>query len=85
MTKIIACSELRYRTLAELEALFRTLQIELGRTAPGSRERAIVLASLDSVRRAMAAPRPASEAVSAGALVRAGSREHSTRGFRAWF
>jgi hypothetical protein len=50
MTKIIACSELRYRTLAELEALFRTLQIELGRTAPGSRERAIVLASLESVR-----------------------------------
>jgi hypothetical protein len=55
MTKIIAFRELRYHTLAELEALFRTLQIELGRTAPGSRERAIVLASLDSVRRAMAA------------------------------
>ena len=55
MTKIIACSELRYRTLAEPEALFRTLQIELGRTAPGSPERSIVLASLDSVRRAMAA------------------------------
>ena len=55
MTKIIASSELRYLTVAELEALFRTLQIELGRTAPGSRERAIVLASLDSVRRAMAA------------------------------
>jgi hypothetical protein len=54
MTKIIACSELRYRTLAELEALFRTLQIELGRTMPGSRERAVVLASLESVRRAMA-------------------------------
>jgi hypothetical protein len=55
MTKIIACSELRYLTLDELEALFRTLQIELGRTAPGSRERSIVLASLESVRRAMAA------------------------------
>ena len=55
MTKIIAGSELRYRTLAELEALFRTLQIELGRTAPGSRERATVLAGLDSVRRVMAA------------------------------
>jgi hypothetical protein len=55
MTKIIAFRELRYRTLAELEALFRTLQIEPGCTAPGSRERAIVLASLDSVRRAMAA------------------------------
>ena len=55
MTKIITCSELQYRTLAELEALFRTLQIELGRTALASRERAIVLASLDSVRRVMAA------------------------------
>ena len=55
MTKIITCSELRNLTLAELEALFRTLQIELGRTAPGSRERAILLASLESVRRAMAA------------------------------
>jgi hypothetical protein len=31
------------------------LQIELGRTTPGSRERAIVLASLENVRRAMAA------------------------------
>ena len=55
MTRIITCSELRYRTLSELEALFRTLQIELGSTALGSRERAIVLASLESVRRAMAA------------------------------
>jgi hypothetical protein len=27
MTKIITCGELRYHTLAELEALFRTLQI----------------------------------------------------------
>ena len=42
MTKIITCCELRYLTLAELEALFRTLQIELGRTAPGSPERGIV-------------------------------------------
>ena len=55
MTKIITCRELRYYTLAELEALFRTLQIALGRAAPGSPERAIVLASLESVRRAMAA------------------------------
>ena len=55
MTKIITCGDLRYHTLAELEALFRTLQIEFGCTAPGSRERSIVLASLDSVRRAMAA------------------------------
>ena len=55
MTKIITCSELWRLTLEELGALFRTLQIELGRTAPGSRERAIVLASLESVRLAMAA------------------------------
>ena len=33
MTKIITCSELRYRTLDELEALFRTLQIEFERTS----------------------------------------------------
>jgi hypothetical protein len=39
------------------KALFRTLQIEFGRTAPGSLERTIVLASLESVRRAMAAAR----------------------------
>ena len=55
MTKIITCCELRYLTLAELAALFRTLQIELWRTAPGSLERGIVLASLENVRRAMAA------------------------------
>lgn len=55
MTKIIACGELRYHTLAELEALFRTLRIEFELTAPDSRERAIVLASLEGVRRAMAA------------------------------
>jgi hypothetical protein len=36
MTKIITCSELRHYTLDELGALFRTLQIEFGRTAPGS-------------------------------------------------
>jgi hypothetical protein len=55
MTKIITWCELRYFTLAELEALFRTLQAEFGRTPPGSRERAIVLASLENVRRTMAA------------------------------
>jgi hypothetical protein len=55
MTKIITWCELRYHMLAELEALFRTLQIEFGRTAPGSRERGIVLAGLENVRRAMAA------------------------------
>ena len=54
MTKIITCSELRYRTLAELQALYRALQIELGRATPGSAERAIALASLESVRRVMA-------------------------------
>src|SRR5262245_41778254 len=68
MTKIITCCELRYLTLAELEALFRTLQIELGRTSPGSPERGIVLASLESVRRTMAArltrqPKPRARAL----------------------
>ena len=57
MTKIITCSELWYRTLDELEALFRTLQIEFERTAPGSPERTIVLASLENVRRALAPAR----------------------------
>src|SRR5690348_16078432 len=34
IAKILICNELRYRTLAELEALFRPLEIELGRAAP---------------------------------------------------
>jgi len=55
MTNIITWCELRYLTLAELEALFRTLQIDLGRAAAGSPERRALLASLESVRRAMAA------------------------------
>ena len=37
MPKIITCSELRHLTLAELEALFRTLQIDLGRAAMARR------------------------------------------------
>jgi len=41
----------------QLEALFRTLQIEFERTAPGSPERTIVLASLENVRRALAPAR----------------------------
>jgi hypothetical protein len=46
MTKIIACSELRYRTLAELEsAHFRS---SAGATAPGSRRARIVLARVDN-------------------------------------
>jgi len=55
MTKIITCSELRYRTAEELHALFRALQNDLSRTAYGSAERRIVLASLESVRSALAA------------------------------
>jgi len=55
MTKIITCGELRRLSLEELTALFRTLQIELGRAAPGSPERGILLASLENVRRAIAA------------------------------
>jgi len=55
MTKIITCCELRYYTLSELQALVRTLQIELGCTTPDSTARANALASLENVRRAMAA------------------------------
>ena len=55
MTNIITWCELRYLMLAELEALFRTLQIDLGRAAPGLPERRALLASLESVRHAMAA------------------------------
>jgi hypothetical protein len=54
MTKIITCAELRSRRLEELRALFRTLEVELVRTAPGSPERTIVLASLENVSRAIA-------------------------------
>ena len=55
MTKIITCSELRHLTVEELQALLRTLQNGLARTVSGSPERQAVLASLDRVRRALAA------------------------------
>ncbi len=55
MTKIITCSELRFRTPEELRALLRALQNDLSRTAPGSAERQAILASLESVRRAISA------------------------------
>jgi hypothetical protein len=55
MTKIITCSELRYRTVEELQALFRALQSDLDRTATGSPERRMVLANLEIVRCALAA------------------------------
>jgi hypothetical protein len=54
MTKIITCSELRYRTAGELQALLRALQSELDRTATCSTARRIVLANLEIVRRALA-------------------------------
>ena len=55
MTKIITCSELRYRTVGELQALLRALQSDPSRTTPSSPERRIVLANLEAVRRALAA------------------------------
>jgi len=55
MTKIITCSELRYRTAGELQALVRALQNDLNCTAPGSPERRAVFANLEAVRRALAA------------------------------
>ena len=54
MTKIITCSELRYRTSGELQVLLRALQSDLDRTATGSPERRIVLANLEIVHRALA-------------------------------
>jgi hypothetical protein len=54
MTKIITCAELRQRRLEELQALFRSLEIELLRTEPGSFERTTALANLENVSRAMA-------------------------------
>ena len=55
MTKIISCSELRYRTMEELQGLLRALQNDLRCTARGSPERRMVLANLESVRSALAA------------------------------
>ena len=55
MTKIITCSELRYRTMEELQALRRALQNDLDRTAYGSSERRVALANLECVRNALAA------------------------------
>jgi hypothetical protein len=54
MTKIITCSELRYRTAGELQALLRALQSDLDGTAICSHERQMVLANLEIVRRALA-------------------------------
>ena len=54
MTKIITCSELRYRTAGELQVLLRALQSELDRTATCSPKRRMVLANLEIVRRALA-------------------------------
>jgi hypothetical protein len=55
MTKIITCSELRYRTMEELQALLRALQSDLDHTAHGSSERRVVLANLECVRSALVA------------------------------
>ena len=59
MTKIITCAELRHRRLEELQALFRSFEIELLRTEPGSFERTTALANLENVSRAMAICRAA--------------------------
>jgi hypothetical protein len=55
MTKIITCSELRYRTMEELQALLRALQSDLDRTAHGSPERRVALANLECARSALVA------------------------------
>jgi len=66
MTKIITWCELRYHTLAELEALFRTLQIELGR-ARFARAQHCARQSRKRPPRHGGPPHPAAETVSAGA------------------
>ena len=87
MTKIITCSELRYRTLEQLKALFRTRQIELGRRRCSHRARfARTRHCARQPRKRPAghggAPYPASEAVSAGAWVRGLKAAGNTRGFQ---
>lgn len=62
MCKIITTAELQYRSLAELQALYRKVQQELAISAPGSAARRNALASLENIGRAIAQrrvyPRP---------------------------
>ena len=53
MSRIITDAELRPRNLAELQVLHRKLQSELTATAPGTAARRNLLASLETVERAM--------------------------------
>ena len=52
MSRIITASELQNRSLADLQALYRTVQQELTASAPGSAVRRNALASLENISRA---------------------------------
>ena len=54
MCKIITTAELQYRSLAELQALYRKVQQELSMSAPGSAARRNALASLENISRSIA-------------------------------
>ena len=54
MCKIITPAGLQYRSLAELQALYRKVQQELSMSAPGSAARRNTLASLENISRAIA-------------------------------
>jgi len=54
MCKIITPAELQYRSLAELQALYRKVQHELAVSAPGSDARLKARVSLENIRCAIA-------------------------------
>lgn len=58
MTKLIIAAELNGKSIPELKALFRASHHDLARSAPGSHERRLALASLENISRAMAQAGP---------------------------
>ena len=57
MSRIITAAELQNRTLADLQTLYRKMQEDLTRSAPGSAERRNALASLENISHAIARKR----------------------------
>ena len=64
MTRIITPADLQGRSLADLQALYRTVQQELVQSEPGSQARREALAAIEALslaiaqRRARGGPRP---------------------------
>ncbi|QLH37736.1 MAG: hypothetical protein HWD60_00230 [Defluviicoccus sp.] len=54
MSRIVTAAELEHRTLEYLQQLYRQVQQELTRSAPGSDQRRNALASLETISRAIA-------------------------------